>query len=112
MQMTISHTTRNQPLTVGTAVASSTSMLVGDMAAGMLFVENVTASATLTLFGSSDGGTFHALHGFDGQPAAVTVSADGGAVVLPDALYALRFVKLVSGTDLGTAAAVSISFKS
>lgn len=112
MQMRITRSTRNQPLTVGTAVASSTSMLLGDMAAGMLFVENVTASATLTLFGSSDGGTFHALHGFDGQPATVTVPDSGGACALPDALYALRFVRIVSGTDLGTAASVTITVKS
>ncbi|MFM8496571.1 MAG: hypothetical protein ACKOEM_13770 [Planctomycetia bacterium] len=109
--MSISRGTRNQNVTVGTAAASSTSMAVGDMATGIVIVDNVTASATLTLFGSSDGGTFHALYGFDGQPATVTVPESGGACVLPEAIYALRFMRLVSGTDLGTAANVTVSFK-
>jgi hypothetical protein len=111
-EMRISHCTRNLPVAVGTAVESSTSVLAGDMAGGTVYVENVTASATLTLYGSSDGSTFHAVHGFDGQPARVTVPADGGACALPDAFYALRFVRLVSGTDLGTAATVVVSLKS
>jgi hypothetical protein len=111
-ERTISHRTRNLPVTVGTAVASSTSMLADDMAAGTVFVHSVTATATLTLYGSSDGSTFRAVYGFDGQPARVTVPADGGACALPDAFYALRFVRLVSGTDLGTAATVVVSLKS
>jgi hypothetical protein len=42
----------------------------------------------------------------------VTVNAAGGSAGLPDAVYPLRFVKLVSGTDMGTAASVLISLKS
>jgi hypothetical protein len=109
---TLTHKTRNLPVTVGTAVASSTAMLMGDMAAGIVYVDGVTASHTMAVYGSSDGTTFVPLYGFDGQAATVTVAADGGACSMPDAVYPLRFVKLVSGTDLGTAANVVISLKS
>jgi hypothetical protein len=109
---TLTHKTRNLPVTVGTAVASSTAMLMGDMAAGIVHVDGVTASHTLAVYGSSDGTTFVPLYGFDGQPATVSVNAVSGSVVLPDTAYPLRFVKLVSGTDLGTAASVVISLKS
>ena len=108
----VSHATRNLDMTVGTAVASSTSMLVGDMAAGTIHVSGVTATHSVAVYGSTDGSEYRALYGFDGQAATVTVPAGGGAVVLPDAFYALRFVKLVSDTDMGTAAAVTISLKS
>ena len=111
-ELLCSHRTRNLPVTVGTAVQSSTAMLMGDMAAGMVIVEGVTGTHTLTVYGSSDGATYAALYGFDGQAATVSVAADGGACSMPDAVYPLRFVKLVSGTDLGTAANVVISLKS
>ena len=108
----ISHRTRNLPVTVGTAAASSTAMLMNDMAAGTVHVAGVTATHTLAVYGSVDGVAFTPLHGFDGQAATVRVAADGGSCAMPDAVYPLRFVKLVSGTDLGTAASVAISLKS
>jgi len=107
---TLTHRTRNLPVTVGTAAASSTVMLMNDMAAGTVFVDGVTATHTLTVYGSGDGVTFVPLYGHDGQAATVAVPASGGACVLPDAVYPLRFVKLVSNTDMGTAAAVVLSF--
>jgi hypothetical protein len=110
--ITLTHCTRNLPVTVGTAAASSTSMLMNDMAAGTLYVDGVTATHTLTVYGSGDGVTFVPLYGHDGQAATVAVPASGGACVLPDAVYPLRQLKLVSGTDLGTAAAVVLSLKS
>ena len=106
------HKTRNLPVAVGTAAAASTAMLMNDMAAGMIHVDGVTASHTLTVYASGDGTTFVPLYGFDGQPATVNVNAAGGSAVLPDAVYPLRFVKLVTGTDMGTAASVVISLKS
>jgi hypothetical protein len=111
-ESTLTHRTRNLPVTVGTAAASSTVMLMNDMAAGTVFVDGVTATHTLTIYGSGDGVTFVPLYGHDGQAATVAVPASGGACVLPDAVYPLRFVKLVSNTDMGTAAAVVLSLKS
>jgi hypothetical protein len=111
-ESTLTHRTRNLPVTVGTAAASSTVMLMNDMAAGTVFVDGVTATHTLTVYGSDNGVTFVPLYGHDGQAATVAVPASGGACVLPDAVYPLRFVKLVSNSDMGTAAAVVLSLKS
>ena len=108
----LGHRVRGLDLTVATAASGSTSMLMADMAAGVVIVSGTTANCTLTVYGSHDGATFRALYGFDGAAATLAVPADGGAMTLPDAVYPLRFVKLVSGTDLGTAANVVISLKS
>ncbi len=109
---TISHSTRNAGVTVGTATASCTTLLMADMAAGVVHVEGVTGTHTLSVFVSSDGATFVPLYDQDGQPATVAVPASGGACVMPDAVYPLRFLKLVSNTNMGTAASVVVSFKS
>jgi hypothetical protein len=108
----LTHRIRNLPVTVGTAVGSSTVMLMSDMAAGTVYVDGVTATHSVTVYGSGDGVTFVPLYGHDGQAATIAVAADGGACVLPDAVYPLRHVKLVSDTDLGTAAVVVLSLKS
>ena len=109
---TLSHRTRSQDVTVGTAVAVSSSVLMADMAGGMVCISGVTATATLTVYGSTDGVSFASLYGHDGQPASMVIGSEGGACPMPDAVYPLRFVKLVSGTDLGTAASVVVSVKS
>ncbi len=108
----LSHRTRNTDVAVGTATASSTTLPMGDVAAGIVHVAGVTGTHTLAVYGSGNGVAFAAIYGQDGQPATVAVPADGGACVLPDAVYPLRFVKLVSGTDMGTAAAVVVTLKS
>jgi hypothetical protein len=108
----LSHRTRSGDVAVSTAVAVSSTIDVRDMAAGMVYVSGVTASATISLFGSGDGVTFAALYGFDGQAATITVPASGGTSVLPDAVYPLKFLRLVADTDLGTSATVTVSLKS
>ena len=111
-ESTLTHRTRNADVTASTATASCTTLLMADVAAGMVHVAGVTSTHTLTIYGSGDGVTFVPLYGHDGQAATVAVPASGGACVLPDAVYPLRFVKLVSNTDMGTAAAVVLSLKS
>jgi hypothetical protein len=108
----LSHRTRSGDVAVSTAVAVSSTIDVRDMAAGMVHVSGVTATATISLFGSGDGVTFAELYGFDGQAATIAVPASGGTSVLPDAVYALKFLRLVAGTDLGTSATVTVSLKS
>jgi hypothetical protein len=107
-----SHRTRSQDVTISTSVSSSSSILCTDLAAGMVSVSGNTATATLQCFGSADGVTFRALYGFDGAAASVTVPESGGAVTLPDGCYPLRYLRLVSSDDLGTAATAIVSFKS
>ena len=104
--------TRSREITAGTAVAASTSLDMSDMATGMIHVSGVTSTATIAVYGSGDGLTFVPLHAHDGQPATIAVQADGGSAPLPDAAYALRYVRLVASDELGTAAAVEVSLKS
>ncbi len=104
---------RTVSVTVGTSSATSTSLRASGFAGGVVDVSGVTASATMTLFGSADGGvTFAPVHGVDGAALTVTVPADGGMVSLPDAPHGLTFMRLVSGTDLGTTTTVSVTMKS
>ena len=106
------HKGRGLDMTVATAASGSSSMLMADMAAGVVIVSGITATCTLTVFGSHDGATFRALYGFDGAAATLAVPADGGAMTLPDSVYPLRYVKLVSGTALDGAAVVTLQMKS
>jgi len=108
----LGHRVRGLDLTVATAASGSSSMLMADMAAGVVIVSGTTATCTLTVFGSHDGSTFRALYGFDGAAATLAVPADGGAMTLPDSVYPLRYVKLVSGTALDGAAIVTLQMKS
>ena len=108
----LTHRTRSCEVTVSTATAACTSVDMRDMAAGLVHVSGVTATATISLYGSSDNVTFVPLYGHDGQPATISVASSGGSEPMPDAVYPLRFVRLVSGTDLGTNAATSVSLKS
>ena len=108
----IKHESRSHGITVGTAVADSTVFRMAEHAGGVIHVSGVTDTHTLAVYGSHDGDTYRAVHWNDGQAATIAVPADGGVCALPDAAYPLRLVKLVSGTDLGTAANVTITLKS
>jgi len=104
---------RTVNVTVATSVGASTSLRASGFAGGVVEVSGVTASATLTLYGSADNGvTFAPVHGVDGAAATLVVPSGGGAVSLPDAPYGLGLLRLVSGTDMGTAAAVNVTLKS
>jgi hypothetical protein len=109
----LSHRTRNVDAVVTTSASSSTSLPCGDVAGGVVIVSGVTASATLTIWGASSAdGTFVPVFDVGGAAATLVVPADGGAVVMPDAAFALRHFKLTSQSDLGTAAAVVVMLKS
>jgi hypothetical protein len=111
-ESTLSHRTRNVDIVVTTSVSSSTSVPCGDVAAGVVIIGGVTASATFTVHGSADGLTFAPVFDAGGSAATLVVPADGGAVVLPDAVFALRSLKLTSDIDLGTNVPVVVTLKS
>jgi hypothetical protein len=102
---------RTLPVAVGTAAATSSSMLMADIAAGAVIVEGVTSEHSLTVYGSTDGTTFVPLYGHDGQAATMPVPAGGGECVMPDAVHPLRYIRLVADSDLGTAVSVRVSLR-
>jgi hypothetical protein len=78
----------------------------------MVEVSGVTASAVLTVHGSTDNGlTFRAVYGADGAAATLVVPDGGGVVSMPDAAYGLTLMRLVSGTALAEGAAVAVTMK-
>lgn len=101
-----------QAVTIAPAANDASAVLFADMVAGVVHVAGVTASATVTVYASPDGVTFAPVYGSDGSPATLVIPQTGGAVVMPDAVRPLRFMKLVSDADLGTAASVIVSVKS
>ena len=109
-EMRLTHYSRNVDVVVGTSVATSTSLACGDIAAGVVFFTGMSATAAVTLYGSADGQTFAAVSNADGSPATLTVPEDGGALVLPDAAFALKSMKLV--TDSGSGVQATVSLKS
>lgn len=111
-ELTLSRATRNIDAVVGTSPESSTGIPCGDMAAALVHVVGVTASATLTVMGSANGQTFFPLFDASGAAVTLTVPAEGGSVAVPDAAFPLRVMKLTSSVGLGTAAAVVVSLKS
>ncbi len=111
-EATLSHRTRNLPVFIGTSAATSSSMLVADMVAGIVTVSGVTSTHSIAVYGSSDNVTFAPLYGHDGQAATMAVPAEGGACVMPDAIYPTHYIKRVADSNLGTAASVMVSLKS
>ena len=110
--ITITHGTRSQDVTIATAATAASAVLLADMAGGILHVSGVTATASLTMYGSRDGTNYWPLFNPDGSRATMIVPEAGGAIALPDAVYPLRFARIVSDTDLGTTAAAIVSLKS
>lgn len=109
---TIRHDCSVAIVSVVTSVSSSTTVSLAGMAGSVVFVAGSTSSATLTIFGSSDGVSFSPLYNATGTPATLALPTNGGAVAMPDAAFGTRFVRLVSDAELGTAASVSVSLKS
>lgn len=112
MQVKIKRTTSVQAVGIGTGTASSTSARCDNMAGAVLRITGVTASATLTVWGSSNDVTFAAVAAADGAAATLTMPADGGAIAVPDAVFALPYVRFVSDAALSTAASAVVAFKS
>ena len=76
----------------------------------------VTAAATLQIFGSVDeAGPYRRVYGADGSAADITLApstADGRVYSLPDAAFAVPYVRIVSGATSGTGTVGIVSFKS
>jgi hypothetical protein len=104
-------------ITLHTATSSATTINLGDMAGGVVsFGTMSTNAATLQMFGAtSDTGEFRRVYGADGSAADVTLSpssTDGRIYSLPDAVFALPFLKIVSGTTNSTGTSGIVALKS
>ena len=108
---------RSVSLTLGTATSAATVLRLDDMAGGIISVGTMATSAsTLQMFGATDeAGPYRRVYGADGSAADVTLApstADGRIYSLPDAAYALPFVRIVSGNTHATAVPAVVVLKS
>ena len=75
-----------------------------------------TAANTLQMWaGASPTGTFRRLYKADGSVADLTLAAsstDGRAYALPDEVFAVEYLKIVSATTITTGVSGVVMFKS
>jgi len=116
-EIKIKRRTRNVSLTLGTATADATTIRVDDMAGGCISVGTMlTASATLQCWGSiAEAGPYRRVYDAAGAVADITLapsSTDGRIYSLPDAVFAIPFVRVITSTASATVTSAVISFKS
>lgn len=106
--------TQHVAVVASTATSQGTTIRLDDAAGMMVSVAGASTAATrLAVYGSHDDVTYAAVHGSDGAAAEVVlVSGTSATYPLPDAAFALRYVRLVADADLGTGASVTVSVKS
>lgn len=95
---------RRQDVTIGTSTSTASTLRVDDVAAGIVFVAAITATATLTLYAapSADAG-FLPLMAADGSPSTIDIGPAPAAYSLPPETRGAHLLRLVSDADIGTA---------
>jgi hypothetical protein len=113
----IKRKTRTFTLTLGTATSAATTLRADDMAGGIISVGTMlTASATLQCWGAvAEAGPYRRVYGADGSAADITLApstTDGRVYSLPDAVFAVPYVRIVSGATNSTGTVGVVSLKS
>jgi hypothetical protein len=108
---------RDFDITLHTATASATTLDLRDVAGAVVsFGTMNTNAATLQMWGSATtSGTFRRVYKIDGSVADVTLAAsstEGRIYALPDEVFALPYLKIVSGTTHSTGTTGVVMFKS
>ena len=115
-QVKIKRNFRVVTATVATATASCTTLRMEDMAGAVMQLPTITTNAaTINVWGNiTDSGTFAQLYDSSGSVAAITLApstTNQTMYALPDASYAVPYVKLVAANTNATAT-VSVVMKS
>ena len=113
----IKRKTRQFTITLGTATADATTLRCDDMAGGVISCGTmVTASVSLQCWGAiAEAGPYRRVYDASGAAADITLvpsTADGRVYALPDAVFAVPFVRIVSGATNSTGTVGVVSFKS
>lgn len=114
---TIARKVRDFDITLHTATASATTLDMRDVAGAVVsFGTMSTNASTLQMWvGTSTAGTFRRLYKADGSVADLTLAAsstDGRAYALPDEVFGVEYLKIVSATTNSTGTAGVVMFKS
>jgi hypothetical protein len=116
-EIKIKRRVRNVSVTLLTATASVQTLRIDDMAGAAISLGTMlTAATTLQVWGSTgEAGPFRRLYKTDGTVADVTLApstTDGRVYALPDEVFAVPFIKIVSGTTVSTGTVGVVSLKS
>ena len=108
---------RQVDITLTTATSSAATIRIDDMAGGVVSVGTMsTSSSTLQVWGAtSEAGAYRRLYKADGSVADITLApstADGRIYALPDEVYAVPFIRIISGTTASTGVVGVVSLKS
>lgn len=115
-QVKIKRNFRVVAATVTTATSTCTTLRLEDMAGAVVELPTITTNAaTIQCWGNdTDTGTFAQLYGSDGSAASITLApstTNKTMYALPDATYAVPYLKLVAANTNATAV-VSVVMKS
>lgn len=116
-EVRIKRRSRDVEITLSSATASATTLRMNDMSGAIVSLGTMlTAAASLQCWGSvSESGPFRRIYDASGAAADITLApstSDGRVYALPDAVFAVPFLKIVSGTTNSTGTAGIVSFKS
>lgn len=108
---------RDVSITLHTATSLATTIRTDDMAGGVVSMGTVsTNAASLQMWGSNtEAGTFRQLYKVDGSAVAITLAPStnvGRIYALPDEVFGLPFLKVVSATTNSTGTVAVVSLKS
>jgi hypothetical protein len=113
----LSRKNRDIDITLATATASATTLDMRDVAGAVVTLGTMsTNAATLQMWvGTNPAGTFRRLYKSDGSVADLTLAAsstDGRAYALPDEVFGVEYLKIVSATTTSTGTAGVVMLKS
>lgn len=116
-EVKIRRRSRTLSLTLTTATAVADTLRLEDFAGGVVDLGTMSTSATsLQMWGASDeAGPYRRLYKSDGSVADITLApstADGRIYSLPDEVFGLQFLRIVSATTNSTGTAGIVTIKS
>lgn len=116
-EIKIRRRSRDVSLTLSTATAASTTIRLEDFAGGVIELGTMSTNAsTLQMWGASnDTGPYYRLYKSDGSVADLTLApstAAGRMYSLPDEIFAVPFLRVISATTNSTGTAAIVSLKS
>lgn len=116
-EIKIRRRSRDIPITLHTTTALATTIRMEDFAGGIVEVGTMaTASNTLQMWGaSSEAGPYRRIYKADGSVADITLApstADGRMYSLPDEVFAVQFLEIISGNTSSTGVAGIVTLKS
>jgi hypothetical protein len=108
---------RDFDITLSTATASATTLDMRDVAGAVVSLGTMSTNATTLQMwvGNTPTGTFRRLYKSDGSVADLTLAAsstDGRAYSLPDEVFGVEYLKIVSATTNSTGTTGVVMFKS